>query len=307
MMTAARSNETVKLRPTSSLAVSNHDRAVGLMLALVVLLGAVVGGLAMVWLGMWWLVADARKVSVQLVQVTGPPGDARESLKLASLSPQEMARESDVTEPTFSDTLQTIIDVAVLCQTDIDVAALFDEPSQVPRGDPSEGGKRKGSGGDGDDQPRIPLDRRWEISFADTTLDAYSRQLDAFGLELGALGVPERGKVTYAKNFSSKPETYVGAAKDDKRLFMTWKKGKLRDADRALMKQAGVASDGLILMFWPEDTEQQLLRLEHDFKGRNASAIRKTRFGVRRKDSDKAYEFYVMEQTPLEPADGEAR
>jgi hypothetical protein len=64
------------------------------------------------------------------------------------------------------------------------------------------------------------------------------------------------------------------------------------------MKTAGVTGEGLILMFWPDEAEQQLLRLERDFQGRDASTIRKTRFGVRRKESGKTYEFYVIEQTP---------
>lgn len=306
-MIAAHRNEALSPTP-ADLAVSNQDRAAGLLLALVVLLGAVVGGLAVVWLGMRWLATDARTVRVRLAQVNGPPGDALERLGLDALSPQEMARESDATEPAFSETLRTVIDVAALCQADIDEAALLDEPSQGPRGDPSEGGKGNGSTGNGDGPPGIPPHLRWEIRFGSTTLDTYGRELDAFGLELGTLGVPERGKVTYAKHFSkSPPETYVGVAKDDKRLYMSWKKGKLRDADRALLKKAGVVSEGLILMFWPDEAEQQLLRLEHDFQGRDVSTIRKTRFGIRRNKSEKGYEFYVLEQTLIEPAGGETR
>lgn len=309
MMTALRPNETEELPPTSAhLTVSNHDRAAGLLLALVVLLGAVVAGLAVVWLGIRWLAADGRVVPLRIAQVDAPAGDALEDLGLDSLSPQEMARESDATEPAFVETLQTVIDVAARREADIDETALLDEPSPSTGSGQTPGSEGKGSSGHGDGKPGVPPHLRWEIVFGSTTLDAYGRQLDAFGIELGALGVPERGKVTYAKNFSkSPPETYVGAAKDDKRLYMSWKKGKMRDADRALMKKAGVDSDGIILMFWPEEAEQQLLRLEHDYQGRDASTIRKTRFGMRRKDSGEDYEFYVLEQTPLEAADDETR
>jgi hypothetical protein len=293
-------NETEPVsRTAADLALSDHDRAAGMLLALVVLVGAVVGALAVVWLGMRWLAADAKAAPVRLVQVSPSAGDGLENLGLDALSPQDIARESDSAEPEFSETLRTVIEVAALPEADIDEAALFDEPSESAKGDKTPGGKGKGSDGDGDGQPGVPPHLRWEIVFADTTLDAYGRQLDAFGLELGMLGVPERGDVTYAKNFSkSPPDTYVGAAKDDTRLYMTWKKGKLRDADRALMKTAGVTGEGLILMFWPDEAEQQLLRLERDFQGRDASTIRKTRFGVRRKEPDETYEFYVIEQTP---------
>ena len=299
MMIAAHRNEVLSSTP-ADLAVSDHDRAAGMLLALAALLGAVVGALAVVWLGMRWLAADAKSVPVRMVQVNGPAGDALENLGLDALSPQEMARESDATEPAFSETLRTVIDVAALCEVDIDETALLDDSSHSAEGEKTPGDKGKGSGGDGDGKPGVPPHLRWEIEFAKGTLDDYGRQLDAFELELGALGVPERGKVTYAKNFSkSPPDTYVGAAKDDKRLYMTWKKGKRRDADRALMNKAGVTGDGLILMFWPDEAEQQLLRLEHDFQGRDASTIRKTRFGIRRKESGKDYEFYVVEQTPI--------
>ena len=75
---------------------------------------------------------------------------------------------------------------------------------------------------------------------------------------------------------------------------MSWRRGTLRDADRSLAAKAGMAAGKIILQFYPEKTEQLLLRLEHEFRGRDASAIRKTRFGLR--SGGDGYQFFVIEQ-----------
>ncbi|HET6882810.1 MAG TPA: hypothetical protein VFI31_21765 [Pirellulales bacterium] len=65
----------------------------------------------------------------------------------------------------------------------------------------------------------------------------------------------------------------------------------------ALAAKAGVSPGSLLLQFFPPETEELLLRVEHDFRGRDASTIRKTRFGLR--PAGKDYEFFVIEQTVL--------
>jgi hypothetical protein len=77
---------------------------------------------------------------------------------------------------------------------------------------------------------------------------------------------------------------------------MTWRTGSLKEADRELLRRAGIVSGGRdILQFYPPEVEAQLAQAEKQHAGpRDVESIRKTVFGVRR--AGDGYEFYVIEQ-----------
>ncbi|HQU46301.1 MAG TPA: hypothetical protein PK867_26070, partial [Pirellulales bacterium] len=135
---------------------------------------------------------------------------------------------------------------------------------------------------------------RWEIQFPDNdTLKSYARFLDQFGIELG---VRHKNEVTYLRNFSAgQPDVYRRPANEEKRLYWNWREGELEDADLDLFKRAGIETEGkTVLHFYPEMMEQRLRLLERDFRGREVSAIKKTRFAVRRQGDE--FSFYVVDQ-----------
>jgi len=140
--------------------------------------------------------------------------------------------------------------------------------------------------------------RRWEVRFAPgNTLNVYARALDYFGIELAVM-LPE-GKVLYAYGFSRlKPATRVGAAADEKRYYLTWRRGRdqLLAADRELFKRAGVATeDKLILKFLPPKVEALLAALEKQRADEHGQKkVRKTVFDVRSQGS--GYTFVVSDQ-----------
>ena len=271
-----------------------------MLLALLILLGAIAFCLFMAWLGMKVLFPPLKSVPVRLEQVGGgiPTGVVGESMQMDSPTPQDIAAESDLDEPELQDTLKTVLDAVALHQADLDIPTESEELTEKRGGAQQIGdGKVPGYGLGGSGRPGIPPQMRWEISFADgQTLDIYARQLDFFGIELGVLGI---GQVTYAKKLSkAKPEVYSGPSGTEKRLYMTWRVGRLKEADRDLVAKAGINAAGKpVLQFYPDPTEQLLLHAERDYKGRDASTIRKTRFGVR--SAGNGYEFYVIEQTYL--------
>ena len=270
-----------------------------MLLALLILLGTIAFCLFIAWLGMKVFFPPLKSVPVRLEQVGGgmESGFVGESMQLDSPTPQDIAAESDLTEPELQETLKTVLDAVAMRQADLDDPTISEEETTNKGGGQQIGTGNRPGYGFGPGKPGIPPHIRWEISFGDgNTLDVYARQLDFFGIELGALGI---GRVTYAKNLSKpKPDVYTGPSGADKRLWMSWRVGRLKEADRDLMTRAGVPAAGkLILQFYPDATEQILLHLEHDFKGRDASTIRKTRFGVR--PAGRGYEFYVIDQTSL--------
>ena len=142
-----------------------------------------------------------------------------------------------------------------------------------------------------------PREQRWYVQFADKgDLKSYARQLDFFGIELGVAF--RDGRIVYVKDFSTTPairRERVSAA--EKRLFMNWQDGGDRiKADMELLIQAGVedVSSGVILHFYPRDTEEMMARLEYEYAKLPADQIRRTYFDVTR-DGD-GFRFAVASQ-----------
>jgi len=138
--------------------------------------------------------------------------------------------------------------------------------------------------------------QRWEIQFAQgINVETYARQLDFFGIELGVLGGAD--EVLYLSKLSQQqPDQRTGPASEDDRLYMTWQRGTLRDADLQLLARAEVAAGGKVLaLFYPREVEQKLAQLEIEHaEEHKADQIRKTVFGIRPDGDD--FEFYVLEQ-----------
>jgi len=154
------------------------------------------------------------------------------------------------------------------------------------------GGRTREIGGD--PSGKLP---RWEVRFDKTSLDGYARQLDFFHIELAVL-LPD-GKVAYASNLTKlKPDTRIVGPphEDEKRYYLTWRRGELQKADRELLARAGIdAGDGLILKFLSPQLESHLTALEKSHAASKAEVVERTRFGVRAEEN--GYAFYVLEQT----------
>ena len=150
------------------------------------------------------------------------------------------------------------------------------------------------SAGFGPGRPGKP--RHWEVTFLEgNTANTYARQLDFFKIELGVLFPGNR--VEYARNVSrATPDKRTGNADEEKRYYLTWQKGGLREAEVELLGKAGItAGDRPIIKFIPRELEIKLMELEKQRAGRNQNRIRATYFAIRPKGS--GYEFYVRDQT----------
>lgn len=280
--------------------VSAYERVASMLLALLILTGVVVFCLFMAWLGAKVFFPPLKSVPVRLEQVGGgiESGVVGESMQMDSPTPQDVAQESDLVEPEFQDTLKTVLDAVAVRQADLDNPAETEQETTNKAGGQQIGTGKIAGYGSGPGKPGIPPQLRWQIHFdAGNTLENYARQLDFFGIELGILN---DNQVIYAKNLSkAKPDTYTGpGGAAEQRLYFSWRHGKLREADRELMQRAGVpTTNKMVLQFYPDATEQLLLRLELDYKGIDASRIRKTTYGIR--PQGQGYEFYVTDQISL--------
>ena len=101
-------------------------------------------------------------------------------------------------------------------------------------------GDGTGRGGRGTGRGRKGISRNWEMQFAKgNTLNVYAKQLDFFKIELG---IRRPGnKIEYASNLASRrPKKRVGSTDQEKRYYLTWRRGNLQEADRELLNKAGI-------------------------------------------------------------------
>lgn len=145
--------------------------------------------------------------------------------------------------------------------------------------------------GFGNGKRGFPRDQRWFISFSDReSVAEYARQLDFFGIELGAV-FPDR--IVYLSQMSGAvKQRVVTSGKEENRLYMNWQGGSRRLADIEIFRNAGIdAEQALVLHFYPQNTEAVMAKLEREASERPVDQIRRTYFVVRH--ADKGYAFEV--------------
>jgi len=243
-----------------------------MLLALLILIGAVVAILLIVWLTNR-IFASQAAIPVVMEEIGTGDGAVGGSMELDT---PEMD-ETDFEELEPQETLATVAD------------AVASKAAMLHGGS---GGKGTGSGRAG----KKGKPRRWEVRFTKgNTVKGYAQQLDFFGIELGVL-LPG-GKIAYASNLAkSKPDRREGPAEAENRYYLTWRQGDLVEADRTLLSRAGIeVGNRIILKFLPPKLEAHLVSLERSHAGRDAGSIFKTRFGIR--PDGGGFAFYVMDQT----------
>ena len=294
----------VASEPRAALRVSSYDRVASMLVALLILIGSSVTLMFLVWFSNR---VHTSQVAVPVVidelgtGEGGPAGGGGTDLDQPAAN--EVVQETNLRQPELKETLSMVASAVQ------DRADLLDDPAMIDRANPGRGGGTgggigtgrgagigpgtgTGAGGDGSRGPP----RRWELRFPrDNTLEAYAKQLDFFGIELGVL-LPGN-KVQYAYNLSkAQPDQRTGAADQDKRYYLTWRRGELEQADRELLARAKVdCQDRLILKFLPVEIEKLLASLAKARAGNSAAGVPTTVFGLRAEGN--GYAFYVIEQT----------
>jgi hypothetical protein len=160
--------------------------------------------------------------------------------------------------------------------------------------------------GEGDDI--IPRHLRWQVQYDTSDGLAYAKQLDFFGIELGAVG-GGRPLIDYASSLQKgRPDSRSGQGDAEQRLYLTWTGGTLAKFDRDFLTRAGVpTARRIIVQFYPEPVENRLAIIEMEAAAKKPveqltpaernqwqKAFAKTIFGVKRTGS--GYEYYVIDQ-----------
>ena len=235
---------------------------------------------------------------IELVELSGgdEDGSIDETLKLDSPDPETQdpsLAEEEAEENEIEELLDNVLELSD------EAAEQSNRQYELDARNAGQPGSAAGTGrralGFGTGQAGIPRDQRWFIRYSSRqTVDVYARQLDFFGIELGAI-IGE--KILYLSKLDTDRPTVkaVSGGGGEKRLYMTWQGGNRRAADLKLFERAGIdAAQRLILQFIPPDSENTLATLERDHRNRPVEQIRRTYFGVRR--AGQGYEFFVSRQ-----------
>lgn len=283
-----RRTSSMRLRSRASeMQSTRYDSVASMIVSLLIIVGGAVICLAVVWLSAR-IFARQTAVPVVIADVgSGEGPDVGEAGELDEPTEEEIAQEAEIPEPDLQDTLSLV--------TESVASSDLADPTAT---DSKRRGRRGLGGGGGNGEPGIPREQRWEVLFLEgSTMESYSRQLDFFKIELGAIS--GTNDVFYAWNLSApSPSTRTNPGAKENRLYMTWRQGGLKAADRELMRRAGLRDNKrIIVQFYPPDLENQLAALEQAYRGLKASQIRKTRFAVRA--AGEGFEFFVKDQFRL--------
>jgi hypothetical protein len=271
------------------LKVTAYDRAASLIIALLFLVGSTAFILFLIWLGSV-LVFTRVSTPVRMIEYPGR-GDHAAGYERDAEPPGLEELEEVMEEPQLEAALEPVTDMAST------VAATYDtiETDVTISSHGTGRGDSRPPGPEGEGENVIPPWDRWEIRYAADDIAEYARQLDFFEIELGAAG--GRKMVDYAFNLSSNPPaTRQGSGKEEKRVYLTWRTGQLREFDMQLLSSAGIPTSGRIIMqFIPPPVYDELHRLEFENSGsRTPQEWLKTIFGVRKNGA--GYEYYIIEQ-----------
>ena len=284
---------------TPVMRVTLYDSVSSWAMALFIGLLMACGLMVVVWLTTR-LPKPPEAIPVELVEMPGGFEDGSPDETLRVDSPEPEARDA---VPAESVADQVEIAEAVEAVVEMSEAATQQVQQQFDTGIQNTGkvGSAKGTGrralGFGNGVGGIPREQRWFVKFGErASLEEYAKQLNFFGIELGAL-LPD-GRLAYLTNLTAPlPQVrYVNSGASESRMYMTWQGGERRTADVQLFAMANVQirADTVIFHFYPKATEDKLARLEVDFRNRTVKQIRRTYFAV--EPAGGGYTFSVFRQ-----------
>jgi hypothetical protein len=294
-----------------SLTMSAYERTASWLIAFLWLCGSLTVCLILMWLGQT-LRFEVKSYDLTVEEEGYGRGDNPAGFARDSKAPGD-PELAQLDEPAGSELYEVAEDQSLAPTTVIDeaVAASIAEVGDIAVDTVGTGrvagfstGRGGGEGGLGDNRPPGPLGDgvnviprwdRWEIQFISTSVTAYARQLDFFGIELGAIG--GKKEIDYAKNLAkSSPDRRSGLPKDEKRMYMAWRRGTLKAFDEQLLQRANIDTTGrLLVQFIPPDTEKLLATLElRNAGGKSVKEFYKTIFGVRQAGT--GWEFFIVDQ-----------
>ena len=280
----------------SLLRVSRFDVVTSLFMALILFLGAFVLMLFIVWL----LSGEPEPLVLKpIIEQPAGRADNAEGFE-RDFEPPGAEEVEELMEPTLQDSIQAVTDAVSSVAASLDSMNTNATASTSGRGK----GDSRPPGPEGEGENIVPRFERWQLKFSAKDVGAYARQLDYYGIELGAIGGSIQG-VDYASNLAGTARTRRGESDSEKRLYFMWTSpSPLMQYDQQLLAQAGVPLAGRqMLKFIPKELETRLAHAELEYAKQNGhptvGEIAKTVFESQ--SADGGYEFVVISQRYRSP------
>lgn len=278
-----------------SMKTNKVEQVSSFLISLVVMVGMAVGMLALLYLlQMNW--QRPQEMILEVEQIAGR-GDNAAGFE-RDFDPPGADEVEQLQEPALEQTLQMVTDAISAIAASMDTIASAASVS----GDGTGQGDSRPPGPEGEGVDGIHRAERWELKFSARDRKSYSSQLDAFGIELAAIGGGIK-TIDYATNLSKSPSPRSGTRDQEKRLVFTFTANNaLAQYDRLLLQAAGVPlKERIVVKFIPKATEDQLAMaekvyyLEKRSKDFRVADIAKTIFECRPGKNGK-FEWVVLDQ-----------
>lgn len=272
--------------------ISRYDQVSSLLVALTILIGIVCLVLFAVWL-----------TTITRVKSTQAAVEWNDDLMGNNNNPEGIAEDfeepgveelAEVPEPQLADAIEAVTDAVSTQQASLEAT---EGPASAMGTGRGLGDYREAGPGSGGDRKDKPWDR-WEIRYTTSSKSEYAEQLDAFGIELGAISrrTPE---IRYLKNLSTTPQQRAGTKSLERRIFFAYPSSNpLRQWDEEFFSDAGFdTSESVLVQFYPVESQRTLLNLEKQASGNlSPDQIQRTIFAVR--SGTQGYEYYVVDVLP---------
>ena len=278
----------------SSMRTNKVEQVSSLLISIALMLALAVGALFLLFLlSMSW--TRPQEMTLEVERIAGRGENAAGTER--DFDPPSVDEVEQLTEPALEQTLQRVNDaIAALASMETIMA------NDAITGDRNGKGDSRPPGPEGEGVDGVHRGERWELKFTARDRKAYAGQLDAFGIELAAIG----GGITsidYATNLAKSPKGRSGTRDQEKRLFFTYvTNNALMQYDKALLQSANVnIKERTVLKFIPKETEDQLALAEKAYyidkrsKDFRISDIAKTIFECKASKSGK-FEWVVIDQ-----------
>jgi len=231
----------------SSMRTNKVEQVSSLLISIAVMLALAVGALFLLFLlSMNW--TRPQEMTLEVERIAGRGENAAGTER--DFDPPSVDEVEQLTEPALEQTMQMVNDaIAAIASMDTIMA------NDAITGDRNGKGDSRPPGPEGEGVDGVHRGERWELKFTARDRKAYAGQLDAFGIELAAIG----GGITsidYATNLAKSPKGRSGTRDQEKRLFFTYvTNNALMQYDKALLQAANVnIKERTVLKFIPKET-----------------------------------------------------
>jgi hypothetical protein len=285
---SVRQMQPLKLRADTR--VSSYDKTSAMLVAAVIVVGALVFVLFMVWLTLF----AGRGAATPLPPITELAGnDNRPEGVADDWQPPGVDEFPEIEQPQLADALEAVTDSVSSVRAQLE--KVDGDSAQMGRG-PGLGDRRARGPGSGDGNI-IPEWERWKIEYEAGTMAEYMDILESFDIYLGAVSQISNQILFFDNLNDSRPAMTVGTRNSPEadNLYFRNTRSRLKRWDQnKVLAGGGDVDNKIVVQFYPPAVRETLLRLEQAeylAAGKDLDEVRQTLFRCRAAGG--GYEYYV--------------